>query len=192
MARMSNSRLLLLSTVTFVRHVLDDNDFSSFRIIDQFPADDLIVLPGNETGRAGEVVLPAVSIEIIDRPPSENIGIGEAEKLFSIDFNVQFFGLRKGQAIDVASVVHESLEDMWCRLYDYNDSGYPDTSAQPIARIHFLDVTTFPSSGVVPALRCGYSTRFTAKSSRLPDGIVTSDGFLLVTNDNFVMEIQDE
>jgi hypothetical protein len=144
MAGMTQPRLVLLSTVTFIRTLLNEAGFTAVSIIDSFPDDNKIVLPGFATGTQGEVVLPALAIKALDVMDGRRLGIGEGAVENDVVVAMFLHALGGGQEIDIRETIRAALADTVATLYDYSTTGYPSTAAKQSGSIEFLKIRSFP------------------------------------------------
>jgi len=136
-------RLAYLNIHKFLLETIGTN-FGQLTIVDQFPGDDLIVLPGYETGRESEVVLPAISIELVNILSGQNVEIGSSGVDFRALFAVYVHALSGGQLTDVCSFIEEAMTDRCINVYDYS-GGYPGNGGEPVfSRMRFSEVNGMP------------------------------------------------
>lgn len=169
MAEMTLPRLVLLSTVSFVRSALNAAGFTSVSIVDSFPGDNKIVLPDFATGTQGEVVLPAIAIRSMDTFDSNRLGIGETIVYHDIVMGIFLHALGGGQEIDIRETIRAKLSDSRAILYDYTSTGYPSITAQAIGSIEFLKLRSYPVdySSEIVALRHAGMISFVARTTRV-------------------------
>lgn len=141
---MTRPRLVLLSTVTFVRSLLNNAGFTSVSIVDGFPDDNKIVLPTFATGTQGEIVLPALAIKSLDVMDDRRLGIGEASIENDVVIAMFLHALGGGQEIDIRETIRATLADTVAPLYDYSTTGYPSAAAEKIGDIEFLKIRSYP------------------------------------------------
>ena len=133
-----------MSTVAFVRSLLNNAGFTAVSIVDSFPDDNKIVLPGFATGTQGEVVLPALAIKALDVIDAKRLGIGEASIENDVVIAMFLHALGGGQEIDIRETIRAALADTNAPLNDYSMTGYPSAAAKKIGDIEFLKIRSFP------------------------------------------------
>jgi len=135
MARINQSRNIILSLKDYLEPLLDDEDYS-FTFVSDWGSDDNIVLPGNYTQDSGQIKLPAGKFTASSRSRGSYFEIGGStmEALFFMGLFI--YAVSEGQALDLLDFLHHEIEsggghvgDNRISIYNFSDTGYPSDSA---------------------------------------------------------------
>ena len=151
---MSNNRNLTLSIVTFIRTTLDNTGFTGVTIVDQFPDDNLIVVPADyDSSIQGQVVLPALALYEQNQIDGSRLGVGESSMWSYADYTIFLYALSKGQEIDIRTMLREYLNDRTTPFYVYDaTTGYSigATSSTTNGTVEFDNVRARPVRTISP------------------------------------------
>ena len=146
MARIQDSRNIILSTKDYLEPLLDEDDYS-FTFVSDWDAGKKIVLPEDFTDADTQVSLPAGKMTILSRPPSRFIEIGGSTKEATYFMSLFVRGISEGSISDLLDFFHNKFEgehsvigDVLIPIYDFTDSGYPSEYAPKVYTMEIDDV----------------------------------------------------
>lgn len=168
---MSIDRNMFVSIATFIKTELDSAGYTNVSFTDAFPEDDEILMPDSrKIGEKNTIVIPALAIYDQDMEDGSRLGLGESSMWTHGSYTVWFYGLSKGQQVDVLSVLRQSFKDKRAVFYDYSLVGcdWGSTSPTTMGYIEFESIRARSVRGMSPneALKFGGQISFRATATR--------------------------